>query len=228
MRLAQSVSRPAGQDRRERDGFTDSLQLSVSSSERLTDGTTCSASSYHQGRKTRGLKVWSQAHGGFYGGCEAVRMCQGLAGRCIHGECRPGPGSGVMADEMRLALASVPQTSYLHQSNWIKAANKSLYLYDWEGATVLKTLTRAIVALWIGLFVLVQLCACRVPSCHALFFFSFSKPSPLWELIGIQIYTNNSKFTFSNILIWKKLFIKLRTAVVWIKNCLLKTRQYRQ
>ncbi len=30
-------------------------------------------------KETRGLKVWSQAHGGFYGGCEAVRMCQGLA-----------------------------------------------------------------------------------------------------------------------------------------------------
>lgn len=94
-------------------------------------------------------------------------VCQGLAGRCIRGESRPGLSSGVMADQMRLALASVPQTSYLHQSNWIKAANKTLYLYDWEGATVLKTLTRAIVASWIGLFVFAQLCACRVLSCCA-------------------------------------------------------------
>ncbi|ROL44767.1 hypothetical protein DPX16_18478 [Anabarilius grahami] len=69
------------------------------------------------GRKTRALKVWSQARSGFYGGCEAVRVCQGLAGWCIRGESRPGPSSGVMVDEMRLALASVPQTSYLHQSN---------------------------------------------------------------------------------------------------------------
>lgn len=29
----------------------------------------------------------------------------------MHGESRPGPSCGIMADEMRLALASVPQTS---------------------------------------------------------------------------------------------------------------------
>lgn len=176
-----SVSR-SGQE--EEKCFSDSL----SSSERLTPllcwETTCRADRTTGGRKTRALKVWSQARSG----CEAVRVCQGLAGRCIHGESRPGPSSGVMADEMRLALASVPQTSYLHQSNWIKAANKSLYLYDWEGATVLKTLTRAIVDSWIGLFVFAQQCACRVPSCRALLSLSLSFlniPSPLWELIGI-------------------------------------------
>lgn len=118
-------------------------------------------------------------------------MCQGLAGRCIRGESRPGLSSGVMADQMRLALASVPQTSYLHQSNWIKAANKTLYLYDWEGATVLKTLTRAIVASWIGLFVRAAVCmSCTILPCTAFSFLNI--PSPLWELIGL-IYTNNSK-----------------------------------
>lgn len=72
-----------------------------------------------------------------------IGVCQVLAWKCTlesacvqrwhAGHTRPRPGWSVMLGKMRLALDSVPQTSYLYQTNLIKPANKSLYpFYDWR------------------------------------------------------------------------------------------------